>query len=523
MEYALDRFEDEARAALEATGLVAPELIDLSEPKANVPADLSFPCFRAAKAQGRNPAELAAELAQNVPLGQDSLVGEAHAAGPFLNFRLHPRNLIIAVLDEVERLSDRYGHDDLGAGRRVIVEYSSPNIARKMNIGHLRPTIIGHAVDNIREALGYEVISDNHLGDWGTQFGGLLYAYTTWGFKPELEHDPIEAMVELYARFNRAAEENPALRDEARRWFKRLEDGDPEARRVWRWMIDLSIDEFKRTYERLGITFDHYYGESWYEPMLQRVIDEAIARGVAKVEESGAVSVSFDEKLPSYLIRTTDGRTLYQTRDIAAAIYRWERWQPARNIYVVGQEQTLHFQQVFETLRRMGYTEIADGSIHIPNGHIQRPEGGRFAMRRGTVIFLEDVLDEAVERARGIVDEKNPDLPEEERAAIAEAVGVGAVIYNDLYQDPKRNITFDWDRMLSFVGNSAPYIQMMHARCCSILREAGLRPLPPEPGGNLPLWDGLPAANTELLTEDTEVRLVKELARLPQAVRRAGT
>ena len=522
MEYALDRFEDEARTAIEATGLVAPESIDLAEPKANVPADLSFPCFRAAKGQGRNPAELAGALAAAITPSPDGLLGEARAMGPFLNFRLNSRNLVKEVLAEVERLADHYGWDDVGKGQRAIVEYSSPNIARKMNIGHLRPTIIGHAIHNILDALGYETISDNHLGDWGTQFGGLLYAYTTWGFRSELEHDPIEAMVELYARFNRAAEENPALRDEARRWFKRLEDGDPEARRVWRWMIDLSIDEFKRTYERLGITFDHYYGESWYEPMLQRVIDEAIARGVAKVEESGAVSVSFDEKLPSYLIRTTDGRTLYQTRDIAAAIYRWERWQPARNIYVVGQEQTLHFQQVFETLRRMDYTEIADASIHIPNGHIQRPEGGRFAMRRGTVIFLEDVLDEAVDRARVIVDEKNPDLPEEERAAIAEAVGVGAVIYNDLYQDPKRNITFDWDRMLSFVGNSAPYIQMMHARCCSILREAGLRPVPPEPGVNLPLWDGLPTANVEILIEDAEVNLVKEMARLPQVLRRAG-
>lgn len=525
MEYALDRFEREIRAALIATGLIAPEYIDLAEPKPNVPADLALPCFRAAKAQGRNPAELAGALAAALAetLYTTSLLADAQAAGPFLNFRLDRTKLVHAVLGEIEALGDRYGDDDIGAGQRVIVEYSSPNIARKMNIGHLRPTIIGHAIDNIFAALGYEVISDNHLGDWGTQFGGLIWAYLNWGFKPELKDDPIEAMVELYARFNKAAEENPALREEARRWFKRLEDGEPEARRIWRWMIDLSIAEFKNTYERLSIEFDHYYGESFYEPILQRVIDEAIAKGVAKVEAGGAVSVSFDEKLPSYLIRTTDGRTLYQTRDIAGAIYRWERWQPVRNMYVVGQEQTLHFQQVFETLRRMGYTAIADRSIHIANGHIQRPEGGRFAMRRGTVIFLEDVLDEAVERARAIVDEKNPDLPEAERAVIAEAVGVGAVIYNDLYQDPKRNIVFNWDRMLAFTGNSAPYLQMMHARCCSILREAGVRPLPSEPGANLPLWGGLPAADITLLLADQEGGLVKQLARLPMAVQRAGT
>ena len=522
MDYTLDRFASEIRDAIKATGLIASEYIELAEPKANVPADLALPCFRAAKALGRNAAELARELSQAIAPRQDGLLGAVAAAGPFLNFRLHDLNMLRAALAEIEQMADRYGDDDRGAGQRVIVEYSSPNIARKMHIGHLRATVIGHAIDNIMAALGYEVVSDNHLGDWGTQFGSLLYAYTTWGFKSELEHDPIEAMVELYARFNAAAEQQPELRDEARQWFKRLEGGDPEARRLWRWMIDLTMAEFDRTYKRLEIEFDHAYGESFYEDQLSDVIGEAITKGVARVEESGAVSVSFDEKLPSYLIRTTDGRTLYQTRDIAGAIYRWERWAPSRNIYVVGHEQTLHFQQVFETLRRMGYTEIGDRSIHISFGQLNDAEGRRFSMRKGTAIFLEDVLDEAVERAREIVDQKNPDLPDDERAAIAEAVGVGAVIYNDLYQDPKRNITFDWDRMLAFTGNSAPYIQMMHARCCSILRESGVRPLPATPGANLPLWDGLPAAEVELLTAEQEIALAKQLARFPAAIRRAG-
>ncbi|MDQ5850489.1 MAG: arginine--tRNA ligase, partial [Chloroflexota bacterium] len=524
MDYALDRFEREIGAAIEATGLVAPEQIELAEPKANVPADLALPCFRAAKAQNRNPAELAGAIARALVIPPDSLLGDAQALGPFLNFRLNARRLVADVLAEIEELAGRYGTDDRGAGQRVVVEYSSPNIARKMHIGHLRSTVIGHAIDNILEALGYETISDNHIGDWGTQFGGLLYAYTAWGFKPELEHDPIEAMVELYTRFNQAARDQPELLDAARQWFKRLEDGDPEARRLWRWMVDLSMAEFARTYERLGITFDHTYGESFYEPLLGDVIGEAIARGVGRVEESGAVSVSFDDKLklPSYLIRTSDGRTLYQTRDIAAAIFRFDQWSPARNIYVVGHEQTLHFQQVFETLRRMGYHEIAGRSVHIPFGQLNDAEGRRFSMRKGTAIFLEDVLDEAVERAREIVDEKNPELPEDERVAIAEAVGIGAVIYNDLYQDPRRNITFDWDRMLAFTGNSAPYIQMMHARCCSILREAGIRGLPERPGMNLPLWDRLPPADARQLEAEQEVALAKQLARLPLHMRRAG-
>ncbi len=522
MQYTLDRFEHDARMAIEATGLVPADAIDLAEPKANVPADLSFPCFRAAKAQGLNPAELARTLAGAIPALEGTLVGGVVAAGPFLNFQLNPENLISTVLGEVEKLADRYGNDDVGAGKTVIVEYSSPNIARKMHVGHLRTTIIGHAIDNILTALGYETISDNHLGDWGTQFGGLLYAYDTWGFKPELEHDPIEAMIDLYQRFNAEARENPELLDEARKWFKRLEEGNPEARRLWRWMIDLTMSEFERTYQRLGVTFDHAYGESFYEPMLAGVVDEAITKGVARIEEGGAVSVSFDNKLPSYLIRTSDGRTLYQTRDIAAAIFRFREWKPDRNIYVVGHEQTLHFQQVFETLRRMGYEEIADRSLHIAFGQLNNPEGQRFSMRRGTTIYLEDVLEEAVLRAREIVDEKNPDLPEQERTVIAEAVGIGAVIYNDLYQDPKRNITFDWDRMLAFTGNSAPYIQMMHARCCSILREAGLREAPEPPGTLLPLWDRLPAANVHLLAAEQEIGLVKAIARFPQHIRRGG-
>lgn len=522
MEYALDRFECEIRDAIAATGLVPREQIDISEPKANVPADLAFPCFRAAKSQSRNPTELAGAIAQTVSIPSGSLIGDAKALGPFVNFRLDAARLVQAVMDQISRLQDRYGHDDLGKGQPVIVEYSSPNIARKMHIGHLRATVIGHSIDNILDALGYDVISDNHLGDWGTQFGGLLYAYTTWGFKPELADQPIEAMLDLYTRFNAAAQEQPEMLDEARGWFKRLESNDPEARRIWKWMVDLTMSEFERTYRRLGVSFDHAYGESFYEDRLGDVIGEALAKGVAKEEPGSAVSVSFDDKLPSYLIRTTDGRTLYQTRDIAGALYRFERWNPVRNIYVVGHEQTLHFQQVFETLRRMGYPDAAERSIHISFGQLNDAEGRRFSMRRGTAIFLEDVLDEAVERARAIVDEKNPDLPDTERAAIAEAVGVGAVIYNDLYQDPKRNITFDWDRMLAFTGNSAPYIQMMHARCCSILREAGLRELPPAPGETLPLWQNLPAADLKQIEMDQEIGVVKQIARLPLAIRRAG-
>lgn len=521
MEGTLDRFAHDIRAAVEATGLVPAEFIELDEPKATIPADLVLPCFRAAKALGRNPAQLATEVASAIILQPASLLGSVQASGPFLNFRLNSQRVVTDVIGEIATLQELYGNDDLGTQQVVIVEYSSPNIARRMHIGHLRSTIIGQSINNILTALGYATISDNHLGDWGTQFGGLIYAYTTWGFKPELAHDPIEAMIDLYSRFNNASTEDPSLRDEARLWFKRLEDGDDDARALWRWMVDLTLEEFQQTYSRLNVRFDHAYGESFYEPMLDDVVNEAIEKGVARVEDSGAVSVSFDDKLPSYLIRKTDGSTLYQTRDIAGGIFRWREWQPVRNIYVVGQEQTLHFQQVFETLRRMGYDEIGKNSLHVSHGHFVPPEGSRFSMRRGNVIFLEQVLDEAVARARQVVDEKNPDLPEAERMAIAEAVGVGAVSYNDLYQDPRRNITFEWDRMLSFTGNAAPYLQMMHARCCSILREAGVRTLPNN-GETASLFANLPAADLTLLNSDQEIALVKQLARLPLFLRRAG-
>ena len=521
MEGTLDRFANQIRAAIAALDLVPTELIDLDEPKPNIPADLVLPCFRAGKALGRNPAQLANEIANAITIPPESLLGSVQASGPFLNFHLNPRRVVEEVIHEIATAQERYGNDDLGKQQCVIVEYSSPNIARRMHIGHLRSTIIGQSINNILTALGYATISDNHLGDWGTQFGGLIYAYKTWGFKPELEHDPIEAMIELYSRFNTASTDDPTLKDQARAWFKRLEDGDEEARSLWRWMVELTLEEFQETYARLNVRFDHAYGESFYEPLLDEVVDEAISKGVARVEESGAVSVSFDDKLPSYLIRKTDGGTLYQTRDVAGAIFRWREWHPVRNIYVVGQEQTLHFQQVFETLRRMGYTEIGDNSLHVSHGHFVPPSGSRFSMRRGNVIFLEEVLDEAVARARQVVDEKNPDLPADERMAIAEAVGVGAVSYNDLYQDPKRNITFEWDRMLSFTGNAAPYLQMMHARCCSILREAGVRSLP-RSGETTSLFDNLPPADLGLLDSEQEVALVKQLGRLPSFLRRAG-
>ena len=516
MKYTIDTLQEQAKMTLAATGLVAADAVKLNDPKPNIPADLAFPTFQAARDSATpNPAAFAQKLAAAVAPDAGSLVGKVEAAGPFVNISVAPDRFAHAVITEILAQADNYGRDDIGAGQKLVVEFSSPNIARKMHIGHLRSTIIGNAIRNIMQRLGYEVIADNHLGDWGTQFGSLLAAYTLYGL-PDGFDDPIDAMVQLYADFHKKSEADLTLRDLARDWFKRLEDGDPQAREIWNWMIDLTLQEFARTYARLGVTFDTQHGESFYEPMLAGVVKEALDTGVAQVEEGGAVSVTFPDtlKLPSYLLRKSDGATLYQTRDVATCIWRWNTYQPNRNIYIVGAEQKLHFQQVYATTRLLGYSDIADRSVHIPFGAVKDEEGNRFSMRKGTAIFLNDVLDEALARSRTIISQKladgKTDLTDAEQERISQIIGIGAIIYNDLYQDPNRQIRFDWDTMLSFDGNSAPYIQYMHARVRSIIRKAG----------DLP---DLATTDFGGLILPEEQAVIKWLARFPQVVRRAGT
>ena len=519
MEYALERLRVQCATLLTETGLVAPELIILTDPKPNIPADIAFPTFQAARSAGvNNPAEFAQKLAAAAmallptkTTQANWLIGKVEAAGPFVNISVEPTRFAQAVITEVLQQQADYGRDEAGNGLNLIVDFSSPNIARKMHVGHLRSTVIGNAIRNILKFSGYKVTADNHLGDWGTQFGSLLAAKALWGWPPEIDTDPIEALVQIYAKFHNAAEADPPLRDLARDWSRRLEEGDPEARATWTWIVDITLKEFATTYERLGVTFDTTHGESFYEPMLQDVVKEALEKEVAREEADGAISVSFDDKLPSYLLRRRDGATLYQTRDIATCIYRWKEYQPDRNIYVVGQEQKLHFQQVYETVRRMGYTEIADRSVHISFGPVTDAAGQRFSMRKGTAIFLDEVLDEALTRAKAVIDEKTSEgkteLSGDEKEMVSQMVGVGAVIYNDLYQDPGRGIRFDWDKMLAFDGNSAPYIQYTYARCRSILRKAGQAPT---------------EADLTLLITSEEQAVVKQLARFNQTVRRAG-
>ncbi|MCU0490774.1 MAG: arginine--tRNA ligase, partial [Chloroflexaceae bacterium] len=526
MEYALDRFTAEVKAAIAGTGKVPAVLIETVTPKPNIPADLAFPAFRAAKELALPPPQLAQQLAAAISPSVDSLIGGVNAAGPFLNFSLQPQRLAAEVLAEIAQHGDRYGHDDLGGGKTVVVDYSAPNVAKRMHVGHIRSTIIGQAIVNIFRAMGYRVIGDNHLGDWGTQFGMVIAAIMREG-KPEGEGEGVLAELEaMYSRYANAAKEDQSLADEARRWSLRLEQGDPQARELWQWCVDMTLRANQHNYDRLGVEFDHAYGESFYEPMLMDVIREALDKGVALVddgavvvghvaEEDGERVIKGLDDLPKFLIQRNDGGTLYITRDMATVIFRMREFNPAQILYVVGEPQSLHLRQLFAVIRAMGYAQNVD-LIHISFGTIFDTQGQPLSTRRGNMVYLETLLNDAVARARVVVEDKSPELPEAEKTAVAEAVGVGAVVYNDLYQDPKRNITLDWEKMLAREGNSATYLQYSHARCCSILRTA-------EADGVT--WESasIPAYVATSLHHPAETQLLKHLARLPEVVRESAS
>lgn len=427
--------------------------------------DFAFPCFKLAKEEKKAPALIAQSLAEKLDSENFQRI---EAKGPYLNFFVNREKMMAGVLTEVLEKKDRFGESDIGKGKTVIVEFSSVNIAKPLHIGHLRSTKIGHALYNIYNFLGFHGVAINHLGDYGKQFGLLITAFKRWGDKVAIEQNPIAELLKLYVKINEEKEKNPQLDEEARNWFLKLEEKDEEATSLWQWMREMSLKEYHRVYDMLGIQFDSYAGESFYSDKMPAVIDEMEEKGLLKPSE-GATIVDLEAYgMPPALIKKSDGSTLYLTRDIAAAKYRKAHYDFYKNIYVVGSEQKLHFRQWMQVLSLMGYDWVKD-CIHIPFGLISLEEGS-MSTRKGRVVFLEDVLNQAVEKTKEIIQEKNPDL--ENKEEVAKQVGIGAVVFQELFNSRIKDYVFSWERTLSFEGETGPYVQYTHARAASILRKA---------------------------------------------------
>lgn len=428
--------------------------------------DVAFPCFSLAKTFRRAPQMIASELTDQI---NDELI-QAKATGPYLNFYFDRSKYAARLIGEILNKKGKYGESRLGEGKTVVVDFSSPNIAKPFSLPHLRSTMIGNALVNLHKALGYETVSINHLGDWGTQFGKEIVAYKKWGNDEAIKKSPIEELVKIYIKFHEEAEKHPELEDEARLWFKKLEDGDEEAIRLWKWFVEESLKEFEKIYNLLGVSFDHFMGESFYNDKMDRVVEELTEKELL-IESEGALIVNLSDKdMPPALIKKKDGSSIYATRDLAAALYRKDTFDFEKLFYVVGNEQALHFQQVFEVLKKMKY-DWAENLEHIPFG-LMLFENKKMSTRKGTIVLLEEVLQKSIEMADQIIEAKSHDLPD--RKEVAEAIGVGAIIFNDLKQHRMHEVNFSWEEALNFEGETGPYVQYTNARTQSLLRKSQL-------------------------------------------------
>ncbi len=485
------------------SGISAQELQNwLETPPDSKMGDFAFPCFRLAKTWKKAPPIIAQEISASMTL--PAFVSKAQPVGGYINFFVKPEAYASSVLSEVFQQGDAYGGSQEGQGRNVCIDYSSINIAKPFHIGHLSSTVIGHALYRIYKHMGYNSVGINHLGDWGTQFGKLIVAYKRWGDKKTVEQGSVRALLELYVRFHDEAERDEHLNDEARAWFKRIEDGDEEAMSLFEWFKELTLKEVGRVYGLLGIQFDSYAGESFYNDKMGRVIEELEDKGLLKLDK-GAYIVDLEPyHMPPCIILRSDGATLYATRDIAAALYRKDTYDFAKCLYVVAYQQDLHFRQWFKVIELMGYDWYQD-LVHVSFGMVSM-EDGTLSTRKGKVVFLEEVLNAAVEKTLATIQEKSPDLAD--KPAVARQVGVGAVVWNALYNTRIKDVVFSWDKALNFEGETGPYVQYTHARCCSVLRKAEYR--------------GVPETVDYTKLDDPEAQaVVRALGAFPQAVRDA--
>ena len=441
----------------------------LEQPKSSDLGDIAFPAFSLAKIERKAPQAIAADIAEKIDASHFEKVV---ATGPYVNFFLDKSQISDQVIKSVIQADADYGQQEEGQGANVTIDLSSPNIAKPFSVGHLRSTVIGDAISNIYKKMGYNTIKINHLGDWGKQFGLLMVAYKKWGSKEAVEANPIDELLKLYVRINAEIENDPALDDEGRLWFKKLEDGDPEATELWQWFRDESLVEFNRIYKLLGVEFDSLNGEAFYNDKMDEAVQILEEKGLLK-ESKGASIVELDDvNLPPAMIKKSDGATLYITRDIATAIYRARTYNFVKNIYAVGQEQSNHFRQLKAVLKKMGF-DWSDDMVHVDFGLVTKNRQ-KLSTRKGNIILLEPTLQEAISRAKAQIEEKNPEL--ENKDEVAHAVGVGAVKFYDLKTDRRNGYDFDLEAMVSFEGETGPYVQYAYARIQSILRKANFTP-----------------------------------------------
>ncbi len=482
----------------EITSLDEPVILGAMEtPPDPKMGDVAFPCFPLAKIMRKSPAAIAQELAESFP--KLDFLEKAEAAGGYLNFFYSRGGYAKIQLEEITQLGDDYGKSDMGKGKTVLVEFSSPNIAKPFHIGHLFSTALGNSLEKIYRFLGYDTVKINHLGDWGTQFGKLISAYKRWGDPKVIEKDPIKELLKIYVKFHEEAKKDPSLEDEAREYFRLLEEGDKETTELWKYFREISLVEFEKVYKMLNITFDSYNGESFYSDKMDEVVQMLSDKGLL-VESEGAKVVDLsDEGMPPCMILKSNGTTIYATRDLAAAIYRHRTYNFYRNIYVVGTPQALHFRQIFAVLQKL-CGDWAKDCKHVGFGLVKFPDK-KLSTREGDVVFLEDVLNESVSKTLGIIKANSPDI--EDPQTVAQKVGIGAVLYAFLKNNREKDIVFSWDTMLDFEGESGPYVQYTYARGRSILRRADT---------------GFDGADFSLLTSDEEYELIKHICSYGDAV-----
>ena len=441
-------------------------------PKDSSMGDYAFPCFKLAKELRKAPPIIASEIKEKLEI-DETLINKVEIVGGYINFYVNNTALINDVLDQYNTKKEQYGNTNIGEGKNVVIDYSSPNIAKPFHIGHLRSTVIGGALYNIYKFMGYNVIGINHLGDYGTQFGKLIEGYKRWGKEYNVEQNPIDELTKIYIRINNLCKEDESVLEECRNNFKKLEDGDEYCTEIWKKFRSLSLKEFQRVYDLLGSKFDSWNGEAFYSDKMQEVVEKLEKTGKL-VESEGARIIELGENMAPCIIGKTNGSTTYATRDLAAILYRARTYDFDKALYVTSYEQILHFKQVFEVAKLLGLDEkYINGLEHVPFGMVRLKEG-KMSTREGNIIKLEDLLNEAISRALKVIEEKNPEL--ENKDEVAKKVGLGAVIFNDLSNSRIKDEVFDWDTMLNFQGETGPYIQYIYVRTKSVLEKAGYMP-----------------------------------------------